>query len=1113
DDAGNATTTADSSNATLDNDSPTVTDANISISGASGAGGAFKVGDTVMATWNNTAGGDNNADISGVTVDFSQFGGGAAVAAGNSGNSWSAGFAITEGGGGRIEADNLNLSVTATDNAGSATTTSDGSDASLDNSAPTISSSLRQDPVSAATIADGVTFRITFDTDVQNVGTGDFLVSGSAAGNAMIAGVASVSAGAYDVNVTGLNGSTGSINLDVDGATDIQDLVGNPLIDLVPTGADESYTIAANNILINEVDADQTGSPDNAEFIELYADSAGSTPLDGLVLVLYNGTTNQSYQAFDLGGQSTNSNGYFILCGDAANVINCDLDIAPDTDLLEDGPDAVALFVGDAADFPNGSVLTSTNLQDALVYDTDDADDPELLTLLNAGEPQINENENSNADTASNQRCPDGGGGKRNTSNYLSSTPTPGAANGCTPLVEFNAIGFTSGEGVGSSTEVTLNRAGYLGEISSVQVAITGGSAAAGSDYDDAGFPKIIRFAATENTQTVTLDIIDDPLHEPGADETISFSVDALSNADIGSQSTTTLNISDNELRPTATLSLSGSPFAENGGIAVVTVNLSHPSTEAITTSLGFSGTATGGGVDYSASDTSILIPAGGLFNSISLTGIDDAIDDDGETVVIDISSVSNGTENGNQQTSATILDDDIAGIHVTPTSGLTTTEIGGAAQFTISLNSQPTAAVAIPLNSSDVSEGQVAASAILDASNWNTGAGITVVGVNDTLSDGNIAYTVETGDPVSADPVYDVLTATDAEDVALVNLDKTIRIALSKTADLSPVRVGSILNYDIDIANIGSVDAENYVVIETLPANVSLRSTSGDCQEAGNAVPTCTLGAIPAGTTKSYSIAVDIGPAATNPLINTIDGVDLNGDTSIVSSASESTSLIQDADGDGIPDDKDNTPDIHNPNICSGDDATTGLLIVPPGADAYCYATNSISTTSATAPNAIVMNGGILSLVTNTISLKSGFEVQQGGALTSVIGNVPNYFYIPSGLSGKASEITGPIDPEPDLPLPILGSTRDAQGVPLSNHHPGISSDNRYITYIQSGANLACSLVLLDLDGGTSEHRSCPFMLTDGDVLPPEFNSTETGFEWTVIDELGVMQTYIIHY
>ncbi|ACB77524.1 Ig family protein [Opitutus terrae PB90-1] len=136
DNVANSTTTADDTNATVDNQAPTVTDGRISISGASGTGGAFKVGDTVTATWNNTAGGDNNADtISAVTVDFTQFGGGAAVAATNSAGTWTATYTIAAG---VIDTTNRNVSVTATDNAGNATTTADTTNATVDNQAPTV---------------------------------------------------------------------------------------------------------------------------------------------------------------------------------------------------------------------------------------------------------------------------------------------------------------------------------------------------------------------------------------------------------------------------------------------------------------------------------------------------------------------------------------------------------------------------------------------------------------------------------------------------------------------------------------------------------------------------------------------------------------------------------------------------------------------------------------------------------------------------------------------------------------------------------------------------------------------------------------------------------------
>ena len=89
---------------------------------------------------------------------------------------------------------------------------------------------------------------------------------------------------------------------------------------------------------------------------------------------------------------------------------------------------------------------------------------------------------------------------------------------------------------------------------------------------------------------------------------------------------------------------------------------------------------------------------------------------------------------------SVTNTDNDIAGITVTPTVGLVTTEAGGTATFTVRLNSQPTANVTIGLSSSDTTEGTVLpASLTFTTANWNTPQTVTVTGVNDAVDDGDI--------------------------------------------------------------------------------------------------------------------------------------------------------------------------------------------------------------------------------------------------------------------------------------------------------------------------------------------------------------------------------------
>jgi PKD repeat protein len=192
------------------------------------------------------------------------------------------------------------------------------------------------------------------------------------------------------------------------------------------------------DILINEVDADQTGT-DASEFIELYDGGAGNTALDSLVIVLFNGSDDLSYgSSYDLDGYSTNANGYFVI--GSSLVPNVDYDLGLLTNIIQNGADAVALYTGDAVDFPDDTAITTTNLIDALVYDTNDGDDAELLVLLNPGEPQINEDGNGNKDTESNQRIPNGSGGARNTSTYAQAIPTPGAANQAAPPAPINVV-------------------------------------------------------------------------------------------------------------------------------------------------------------------------------------------------------------------------------------------------------------------------------------------------------------------------------------------------------------------------------------------------------------------------------------------------------------------------------------------------------------------------------------------------------------------------------------------------------------------------------------------------------------------------------------------------
>src|SRR2546425_811312 len=125
-----------------------------------------------------------------------------------------------------------------------------------------------------------------------------------------------------------------------------------------------------------------------------------------------------------------------------------------------------------------------------------------------------------------------------------------------------------------------------------------------------------IVIAAGSTSGSITLTGGDDALDEP--DETIIVDITTETNGTESGTQQVTATITDDDPAPTVTLSLTGSPLVENGGVATVTATLSAASGQDVTVNLGFTGTATNVS-DYTRSATSIVIPAGSTSGSITL--------------------------------------------------------------------------------------------------------------------------------------------------------------------------------------------------------------------------------------------------------------------------------------------------------------------------------------------------------------------------------------------------------------------------------------------------------------------------------------------------------------
>ncbi|XP_078612986.1 uncharacterized protein LOC144882825 [Branchiostoma floridae x Branchiostoma japonicum] len=185
---------------------------------------------------------------------------------------------------------------------------------------------------------------------------------------------------------------------------------------------------SAPNVVINEVNADNPGA-DDQEYVELLNKDSTSASLNGLVLVYYNGANDAAYAVIDLSGGTLPANGFFTV--GSSNVVPRP-DVVTDT-MIQNGPDAVALYYGNAADYFVGMTASRANLVDVLLYSSRTGSTADsLLATLAPGQQLVYENTDGTDIDVSASRC--SGLQAVMLSQFQATRPTPGGDNNCAPL-------------------------------------------------------------------------------------------------------------------------------------------------------------------------------------------------------------------------------------------------------------------------------------------------------------------------------------------------------------------------------------------------------------------------------------------------------------------------------------------------------------------------------------------------------------------------------------------------------------------------------------------------------------------------------------------------------
>ncbi|MEG4144760.1 S8 family serine peptidase [Microcoleus sp. Pol12B5] len=358
----------------------------------------------------------------------------------------------------------------------------------------------------------------------------------------------------------------------------------------------------------------------------------------------------------------------------------------------------------------------------------------------------------------------------------------------------------------------TVSRSGGTDSAGTVDYGI-GGTATNGSDYNNIGgtsgatsITGTINFASGETSKTVTLDVLGDGSVEP--DEIITATLSnpvTLPNggfpsgsSTIGSASATT-TITNDDTAGIAVNPDSGLTTTEAGGTATFTVQLNSQPTANVSVGLSSSNVAEG---TVSIPSLTFTPANWSAPQTVTVTGVDENIADGNQTYTIftaaAISTDSNYSNFNAADVSVTNSDNETPGITVNPTAGLTTTEAGGTANFSVVLNTQPTAPVTIALSSSNPAEGTVSTNTLsFTPNNWNQAQTVTVTGVGDNIADGDIAYTIVTEAAVSTDSNYNNFSAAD---VSVTNSDSDTVGVTVNPASTTAVEGGATGSYTLQL-------------------------------------------------------------------------------------------------------------------------------------------------------------------------------------------------------------------------------------------------------------------------------------------------------------------------
>ena len=346
---------------------------------------------------------------------------------------------------------------------------------------------------------------------------------------------------------------------------------------------------------------------------------------------------------------------------------------------------------------------------------------------------------------------------------------------------------------------------------------------------DYSGVPLVLAFSPGDTEKTFTFTAVGDTLDDDGESLKLKFQnlPDAVTK---GTTSETVITIQDDD-HPSLTVTYEDDAYAVTEGDDVsIKVKLSAAPERAV--SIQISKTNDGAlDADYSGVPATLTFGAAETEKTITLTAIDDNLDEDSEKVKLGFGSTlpDRITKGTNGETDVTIRDNDTVGVTVSPTD-LTVTE-GGTGAYTVKLNTKPSANVTITLtNPSNTDLTALPATLTFTPTIWGTTQTVTVSAAqdDDALDDtGTVTHAATSTDTAyNGIGIDDVdVTVTDDEDVPVTVSFEHAAYAVDESDDDTTT---SVEEHKVTVKVVLSADPERDLRIQ-LEQNQQGGITSAD--------------------------------------------------------------------------------------------------------------------------------------------------------------------------------------------------------------------------------------------------------------------------------------------